>query len=817
MSDYNDPEIDMSVNVETDISGEMSALNALEEKARSVTQAFRDLGNTYQKVTQQQVSGVQDHAFKNSWDSLYNKELKTIQDVDKRNAFLRMLDSTVHENIKYTPASTTGKHHPGWANVEGGLIRHSKAVAGGALALAEQYGYQGSRDDLLIAALGHDTQKLGRSGKFYNPAHAIEGAATLKSFGLGEAAGFVESHMGTKETGARKGDPTPETQGQRILAEADWLVSRKYAEDYVQFDTEGNIKDIDIKGIRKEAIRRKEAKEGKDGYLEILGDVESQEKEKEKAAKEWERSWNNVGQDAKKLYHTLLDIAKLGLGVIPIAGKVVEAGSNALSMGDRTYNATTGDQVLGNRLAADIVGIGKNTINEELTQLSAKRGSFSLTGEAGDLLPMALAKNLDKLLLSDENIYNVYWQMLDSFVEQIEAAQGRGDEGRVKELMFLTEKTLGPGARKIADYSAVNNIIPSSLTERVAPSGGLLGWQEQIDDVNRAFKIAVDGMKDSITGLSTHFMKEFGVPVATWFDKTLRNIITKETVRQEIEGRSRELNGLLGMRPSFDDEYDTEIAARRKDIVVEKKNLEQERAIFEKKADTTLKTLSDIKFSSPNLAIMDRQGKLNNLPYNKYSSYMKSELADMYRKLEKVGLYPEEGMTYKELLDWADKQGVNKRQEYDVKRIEYTARASQLDEEVKAFDKAQEPKLKYSRDRQNYSNWKSIQWLGMQAGKDENLNELYKGIKEYFPTYTEGYQGLDPYIGDMIEMLIDQVIKGYSPTKAVEDVSKLKESRDVSVNINNTFPNATNAQEIKQGLTDSIEGIGRALETFNFG
>lgn len=795
MSDYNDPEIDMSVNVETDISGEMSALNALEEKARSVTEAFKQLGNTYQKVTKQQVTGVQDNGFSNSWDTLYNRELKSIQNEEKRNAFLKMLDSTVHENIKYAPASTTGQHHPGWANVEGGLIRHSKAVASGALALATEYGYQGNRDDLLIAALGHDTQKLGKSGKFYNPAHALEGAATLKAFGLSEAASYVESHMGTKETGARKGDPTPETQGQRILAEADWLISRKYAEDYVQFDTEGNIKDIDIKGIRKEAIQRKEAKEGKDGYLDILGSVEQQEKAKEKAAKEWERSWDSVGKDAKRLYNILLDIAKLGLGVIPIAGKVVETGSNALSAGDRTYNATTGDQVLGNRLAADIVGIGKNTINEELTALSAKRGSFSLLGEAGDLLPMALAKNLDELLLSDENVYNVYWRMLDSFVEQIEEAQGRGNEGRVKELMFLTEKSLGPGARKIADYSAENDIIPSSLTARVAPPGGLLGWQEQIDDVNRAFKIAVDGMKDSITGLSTHFMKEFGVPVATWFDKTLRRIITSESTRQEIEGRSRELNGLLGMRPSFDDEYDAEIAVRRKDILKQKTSIQEEKKTWESKQG---KTLEKVWTGTPQTQVWRKMG-------------FKPDTDEWYKLLYEQGFTPPKGLDFTELQTWA-------RSQYDMQQESYKLQFNTVDEEVKAFDKAQEPKLKYSRDRQNYSNWKSIQWLGMQAGKDTNLGEFYTGLKEIYPEYTTGYQGLDPYIGDMIEMLIDQIIQGaVTPDRALEDVSKLKESKDVSVNINNTFPNATNAQEIKQGINESVDGIGRALETFNFG
>ncbi len=756
MSDYNDPEIDMSVNVETDISGEMSALNALEEKARNVTEAFKQLGNAYQKVTKQQVTGVQDNGFSNSWDTLYNRELKSIQNEEKRNAFLKMLDSTVHENIKYTPASTTGKHHPGWANVEGGLIRHSKAVASGALALATEYGYQGNRDDLLIAALGHDTQKLGKSGKFYNPAHALEGAATLKAFGLSEAASYVESHMGTKETGARKGDPTPETQGQRILAEADWLISRKYAEDYVQFDTEGNIKDIDIKGIRKEAIQRKEAKEGKDGYLDILGSVEQQEKTKEKAAKEWERSWENVGKDAKRLYNILLDIAKLGLGVIPIAGKVVETGSNALSAGDRTYNAITGDQVLGNRLAADIVGIGKNTINEELTTLSAKRASFSLLGEAGDLLPIALAKNLDKLLLSDENIYNVYWQIVDSFAAQAEEAQNKGDEGRVKEILFLTEKSVGPGARKVVDYAVENNIIPSSLTERVAPPGGLLNWQESIDDVNRAFKQAVDGIKDSITGLSTHFTKEFGVPVATWFDKTLRNIITRQEIFSEIENRTD--RGMFG--PRYDEEYDAAI--------------KKQREVWRNTIGAGLSEVANSRMATGRNETLQQAAR---------------------RRLLELGFNPPEGASLYKLNLYAIEQRKAKEAE---------------------FDKALNLKNAYKSDDKAGDNWKSIQYLGMQNTPE--AKKLFEGIKTYLPDYVSGHQGRDPLIGDMLEMIMSDVLnKLITPEKGIEDVKKLSEKADVSVNMNLSFPNATDKDAIKAGILDSVNGIETALASYSFG
>ncbi|WP_157109872.1 hypothetical protein [Thermanaeromonas toyohensis] len=60
------------------------------------------------------------------------------------------------------PASSSGKYHPGWAQGEGGLVRHTKAAVRVALDLLRAYPHlEKSRDFIVAALLLHDTLKHG--------------------------------------------------------------------------------------------------------------------------------------------------------------------------------------------------------------------------------------------------------------------------------------------------------------------------------------------------------------------------------------------------------------------------------------------------------------------------------------------------------------------------------------------------------------------------------------------------------------------------------------------------------------------------------
>lgn len=140
------------------------------------------------------------------------------------------------------PASTSGKYHPAYAAGEGGLIRHTRAVAHITLHLCDMIDPTTTDRDLaLAAALCHDSHKVLHPGEHTNFLHPVLAAEAMLNLAhsLGHEqyttyahtiANAIASHMGRWNTSTRHTQtlPTPTTPLEKLVHTADYLASRKH-------------------------------------------------------------------------------------------------------------------------------------------------------------------------------------------------------------------------------------------------------------------------------------------------------------------------------------------------------------------------------------------------------------------------------------------------------------------------------------------------------------------------------------------------------------------------------------------------------------
>jgi hypothetical protein len=111
----------------------------------------------------------------------FEEELSWIQNHQLRSFATSYVD-LFPDYFAMKPSSSTHKHHPAWANTEGGLRKHTKGVAYFTHTLAEAYGLKDEeKDAALVAALGHDALKYAMGGgQHTSRSHAAEGAMFFK-------------------------------------------------------------------------------------------------------------------------------------------------------------------------------------------------------------------------------------------------------------------------------------------------------------------------------------------------------------------------------------------------------------------------------------------------------------------------------------------------------------------------------------------------------------------------------------------------------------------------------------------------------------
>ena len=559
MSDYQDPDLDLNINLNMDEAKASKAyglLSSIEKvwnklsvlppidfdqkmKAPKITSSSSqkfgifsaDLETTLRGVAREQES-VKKISY--SWDSLYNQEIRLLQNKEKQEKTLNLLASSVSEKMKTVPASSSGKYHPLFAQGEGGLIRHSKAVAQGAYALAGMLNVPGDKDRFVVAGLMHDMWKLGPEGKFgfTDPKHGSLAADALNRAGLSDAADLAGPHMGNFSKGQYKNAMKISTFDQRLLNNADWLMSRTYAQDYVNWDDTGNIKDINLKGLRDEAIKRKEVKLEKSGLFTPL--VEEQEKAA-KDAKKLENSWHSTAASAGILLGILKTIAGLGLSALYIGIKETAAGSQQINAGLGMFTGTTDAEILDNALRESKVW-GKPTggINKAVAALEVKRGNFNLTG-VGDLLPSAFIGQTEALFTSNKPMQEIYGTLIDMFTKQLTSTT---DQKQRSKLLALVGSNLGPEAAEIVNMQARLGTNWAGLGARTSPAEGFLDWSKKVMEVNAEMQTSINGIKDTWRGLWIEFTSAFGVPFLNFIDYTFRKLgmgLSAEMSNKEAE------------------------------------------------------------------------------------------------------------------------------------------------------------------------------------------------------------------------------------------------------------------------------------------
>lgn len=167
-------------------------------------------------------------------------EIEMIESEEYRDFIKFYLDEYAPSYFFTTGASSSGKFHPNFAQGEGGLVRHTKAVCLFAKELLNlsNYGYMKEeyKDYVFMACIVHDTCKYGtgteENAEFYTEHSRLAGlqvSIAWQDFFHTPAPELlinaITSHMGQWST--HKEDK-PFTQIDRCVHLADYFASRKF-------------------------------------------------------------------------------------------------------------------------------------------------------------------------------------------------------------------------------------------------------------------------------------------------------------------------------------------------------------------------------------------------------------------------------------------------------------------------------------------------------------------------------------------------------------------------------------------------------------
>ena len=145
------------------------------------------------------------------------------------------------------PASSTGKYHPGFAQGDGGLVRHTKVAVRMCYELANNnsigHSFKSDEKDLmLIALIMHDGVKSGiPKEKYTRVDHPLLAAKLIRDnkdkIGLSDdeidfVCSVIETHMGEWNTDFNGNEvlPVPKNKYQRFVHMCDFLASKKFIE-----------------------------------------------------------------------------------------------------------------------------------------------------------------------------------------------------------------------------------------------------------------------------------------------------------------------------------------------------------------------------------------------------------------------------------------------------------------------------------------------------------------------------------------------------------------------------------------------------------
>ncbi len=177
-------------------------------------------------------------------EKVFEKEIKYIKREKYRKAakeLIRLLPDYFFE----VAASSTGKYHPSFSLLEGGLVRHTKVAVRIAIEMFNDTSIthnfsQDEKDMMIIALLAHDGVKHGdpkeKYVRFDHPllvCDLIRKNKTKLGFTENEVqalTNMIESHMGPWNTSDYSSVvlPLPCNKYQRFVHMCDFLASRKF-------------------------------------------------------------------------------------------------------------------------------------------------------------------------------------------------------------------------------------------------------------------------------------------------------------------------------------------------------------------------------------------------------------------------------------------------------------------------------------------------------------------------------------------------------------------------------------------------------------
>ena len=172
--------------------------------------------------------------------NFFNREILLIQSEDLRDFTRFFLDTKVGEWFKKSGASSSGKYHPQFAQGEGGLIRHTRAVVMVCEELLRMNTYAYMRDEYKdyarVACILHDTYKYGglEENKDCFKQHGLHAANAIQEawrefFAEDNAPEVlllaVRSHMGQW---TEPKEDRPFTPVDRLVHLADYIASRSF-------------------------------------------------------------------------------------------------------------------------------------------------------------------------------------------------------------------------------------------------------------------------------------------------------------------------------------------------------------------------------------------------------------------------------------------------------------------------------------------------------------------------------------------------------------------------------------------------------------
>lgn len=170
---------------------------------------------------------------------LFEREIDLIVNDELRMAVKSYMTERVPDHFWVDGASSSGKYHPKFAQGEGGLVRHTKAVVMFAEELLRMSSYAYMKDEykdyVIAACIVHDTMKYGvdkfDQAEYKN--HAANAAIAFRDWCCNEY-GFMPSefllnaiaaHMGQWST---EKEDRPFTNIDRCVHMADYIASRSF-------------------------------------------------------------------------------------------------------------------------------------------------------------------------------------------------------------------------------------------------------------------------------------------------------------------------------------------------------------------------------------------------------------------------------------------------------------------------------------------------------------------------------------------------------------------------------------------------------------